>query len=145
MKVRTTNRRLIGFAYKPGDAEQAELVVAGQSAEKAADHQYFDITPEGVELPERVGAYALNLYSTQMEVMVGPNGFDATEALAAGLPITANGPAGGGGSGVEISGEETPPDVPFAICGSCAETFTAKTDAAAKGKLTRHTKKEHGA
>ena len=137
MRVRTTNNRLIGFAYKPGDAEQQELVAAGQSTEKAADHQHFNITPEGVELPERVGSYALNLYGAQMtavgneareEETLRP--IDQSDGLAA---LDAIRPP------VDISGEEEP----FKMCPTCDAQFTAKTPAAAKCKLTRHMNKEH--
>lgn len=149
MRVRTTNNRLIGFAYKPGSGEEAELIVAGQSTEKAAEHQHFNVTPEGVDLPERVGAYALNLYGAQMEAV----GNEAREAGVAELEelLGVEGQVAetttSASTNVEISGEDEPPlpapTAPFALCPSCDETFTAKTLAAAKGKLTRHTKKEH--
>ena len=133
MRVRTTNNRLIGFAYKPGDAEQQELVAAGQSTEKAADHQYFQVTPEGVELPERVGSYALNLYGAQMCRV------DEVRKAVEEPPVEESGTPP---KTVDISGEDEP-HTPMAGCGQCDAAFIAKTPAAAKGKLTRHTKKEH--
>ena len=134
MRVRTTNNRLIGFAYKPGDAEQQELVAAGQSTEKAADHQHFEVTPEGVELPERVGSYALNLYGAQMKAV----GNEAREAGVAEVEVQAPGV----NTDVDISGEDEPLTT-MAGCGQCDAAFIAKTPAAAKGKLTRHMNKEH--
>ena len=139
MRIRTTNNRLIGFAYKPGDAEQQELVAAGQSTEKAADHQHFEVTPEGVELSERVGMYALNLYGAQMEAM----GNGVREAVVAEVEVQAP----GFNTNVDISGEEDAPVIvrggPSMQCKVCGVVILGKTLAAAKGKLTRHTKKEH--
>ncbi len=163
MRVHTTNGRLIDFAYKPGSAEEAELVAAGQSTEQAASFQYFHVTPEGVELPERVGAYALNLYSTQMKAMGnGAREAGVAEALALSGDDTPDMTVSDN-TNVEISGEEDAPPQPDVAmfptlpgagedvsggplrCLACDALFEAKTDAAAKGKLTRHTKKEHGA
>lgn len=140
MRVRTTNNRLVGFAYKPGSSEEAELIAGGMSAEKAASHQYFEVTPEGVDLPERVGAYALNLYSTQIKAV----GNEARVAAVEPVVDSDGSFTNGSDADVDISGEEDAPLAAMIACARCDAAFTAKTFAAAKGKLTRHTKKEHG-
>ena len=159
MRIRTTNKRLIDFAYTPGSAEQAELMSSGKSAEQAADRQYFHVTPDGVDVPDRVGDYAVGLYSAQMEAMGNEARVaDETIGTEAKAVLEAGAATVGDSTGVEISGEDAPPDVasfpsleeevsvPKTLCLKCTPVveFEAKTPAAAKGKLTRHTKLEHG-
>ena len=139
MRVRTTNNRTVGFAYRPSQAEQGILISEGKSTEQAAEDQYYTVTPEGVELPEAVATYALSLYSTQMAVA----GNDARETEEI-VEETSTAPTEHVAPLVDISGEDAPVRVLCQVA-NCGIGFTAKTAPAAKGKLTRHMKKEHAA
>lgn len=137
MRVRTVNNRTVGFAYRPSQAEQNILISEGKSAEQAAEDQYYNVTPEGADLPESVATYALSLYSTQMEVA----GNEARETEAT-VEETSTATTGYAVPLVDISGEDAPMHVLCQVA-NCGIGFTAKTAPAAKGKLTRHMKKDH--
>jgi len=147
-RVRTTNNREVGFAYHPSAMEQNVLMAAGKNAVDAGEEQRYVVTGEGVDLPDPVAVYALNLYSGQMESV----GNEAREAGVAELEslLGVEGQVATTTSAVanvDISGEDTPAPLAVAYCqvADCGLGFYAKTEAAVKGKLTRHAKSTHGA
>ena len=157
MRVRTNNT--IEFAYKPSEQESIALQQGGMGETQSKQQQYYTVTAEGADLPDAVGVYALNLYGPQMvevevkaEATSPPSGRvelttsaeiesleDAaitTAALVAGVQVT------GEGEDQEPQEEQSTP-APGATCPDCNEVFTAATPAAAKGKLTKHTRLVH--
>ncbi len=156
MRLRT-GKNTIAFAYKPSERESIALQQGGMGEVQSKEQQHYTVTAEGVELPDAVGVYALNLYSPQMtEVVVNDAATPSSRRVEPAEDLvtstdakTATDVVGVMDVQVTGEGEEQEPQeepstpVPGATCPDCSEVFTAATPAAAKGKLTKHTKVAH--
>lgn len=136
MRIRTSNGRLLGFLYKPGDAEVSALRANGMSEIQAREGQHYEINSEGVDLPDAVATYALNLYSAQIQAM------EDVLALVVEPAIEARATTGMTVPAVDITSESQGASVE---CPDCDSVIEAKTLPAAKGQLTKHNRLVHSA